>query len=117
VLTTDVLAVSGSFLFEWEDAEGAGAYFRGETAMVAIRTTQKVVRFKSAFSLPGFDSPQPPGEYFVDHDEEPIEGVSRIGWRRVATFIYLPAISERWSRQQMVQIDPAFLDAALEQDQ
>jgi len=84
---------------------------------VAIRTTQKVVCFKSAFSLPGFDAPQPPGEYFVDHDEEPIEGVSRIGWRRVATFIYLPAISARWSRQQMVPIDPAFLAAALEQDQ
>jgi hypothetical protein len=27
------------------------------------RTTQKVVSFLSAFPLPGFDTPQPPGEY------------------------------------------------------
>ena len=81
------------------------------------RTTHKVVRFLSAFSLPGFDTPQPPGEYLVAHDEEPIESGSGLAWRRVATFIHLPAISVRSSMQQMVPIDPAFLEAALEQDQ
>ncbi|MDW6026660.1 hypothetical protein SAZ10_33370 [Mesorhizobium sp. BAC0120] len=81
------------------------------------RTTQKIVRFQSAFSLPGFDAPQPPGEYLVDHDEEPIEIASHLAWRRVATFIHLPAISTVCPTQQMVPIDPAFLDAALEQDQ
>jgi hypothetical protein len=84
---------------------------------VAIRTTQEIVRFKSPFSLPGFDAPQPPGEYLVDQDEEPVEGASRIGWRRVATFIYLPAFSARWSKQQMVPVDPAFLKAALEKSE
>lgn len=81
------------------------------------RTTQKVVRFLSAFSLPGFDAPQPPGEYLVDHDEEPIDGTSHLAWRRTASFIHLPSISTRGSKQQMVPVDPAFLQAALERDQ
>ena len=80
------------------------------------RTTRKTIRFHSAFSLPGFDVPLPPGEYLVEHDEEPIEAGSRLAWRRVATFIHLPAISVRGLLQQMVPIDPAFLEAALEQD-
>jgi len=37
-------------------------------------TTQTVVRFNSAFVLPGFDAPRPPGDYRVDLDEEPLEG-------------------------------------------
>jgi hypothetical protein len=80
------------------------------------RTTQKVVRFLSVFSLPGFDLPQPPGEYLVDHDEELIEVASHLAWRRVATFIHLPAISAKGARQQMVPIIPADLDAALGKD-
>jgi len=81
------------------------------------RTTRTVVRFKSAFSLPGFDTPQPPGEYRVDHDEEALEGTSLIAWRRVATFIHLPAITASGATQQMVPIEPASLQAALELDE
>jgi hypothetical protein len=81
------------------------------------RTTRKTVRFLSAFSLPGFETPLPPGQYLVDQDEEPIESGSSLAWRRVATFIRLPAISAKGLTQQMVPIDPAFLEAALEQDQ
>jgi hypothetical protein len=80
------------------------------------RTTQEQVRFRSAFSLPGFDAPQPPGEYLVNHDEEPIEVANHLAWRRVASFIHVPAISAAGTTQQMVPIDPAFLQAALEQD-
>jgi len=103
--------------FEWDTKTYAGRCIGGGTAIVAIRTTQEVVRFRSAFSLPGFDEAQPPGEYIVDQDDEPVEGASWIGWRRVATFIYLPAISARWSKQQMVPVDPAFLKAALEKSE
>ena len=88
------------------------------TVAMNSRTTQKVVSFRSAFSLPDFDAPQPPGEYLVHRDDELIEEASdRLAWRRVATFIYLPAISAEGSTRQMVPIDPAFLEAALEQDQ
>lgn len=81
------------------------------------RSTRKTIRFHSAFLLPGFDVPLPPGEYLVDHDEESFEAGSRLAWRRVATFIHLPAISVKGLVQQMVPIDPAFLETALEQDQ
>jgi hypothetical protein len=80
------------------------------------RTTQTLVKFRSAFSLPGFDALQPPGEYLVDHDEEPIEAASHLAWQRVASFIHVPAISATETTRQMVPIDPAFLEAALEQD-
>jgi hypothetical protein len=83
---------------------------------MTTRTTQTVVCFSSPFLLPGFDSPQPPGDYRVDQDEELIEVVSRLAWRRVAAFIHLPAISRQVPTQQMVPINPADLDATLEKD-
>jgi hypothetical protein len=84
---------------------------------LASRTTQTVVSFSSAFLLPGFDMPQPAGDYRVDQDEETIEGLSRLAWRRVAAFIHLPAIAPNGSTRQMVPITPADLDAALQKDQ
>lgn len=99
------------------DTERRSRPFRGKSQFMTSRTTPTVVRFKSAFSLPGFDAPQPAGEYRVDHDEVAIEGASLIAWRRVATFIHLPAISAGAATRQMVPIEPASLEAALEQDQ
>ncbi|MCI4679610.1 hypothetical protein K9U39_07275 [Rhodoblastus acidophilus] len=83
---------------------------------MAHRTTQTIVRFSSAFLLPGFDKPQPAGDYRVDHDEESIDGVSRLAWRRMGSFIHLPGIGVRSSTHQMVPINPVDLDAALEKD-
>ena len=83
---------------------------------MTTRTTQTVVRFSSAFLLPGFDAPQPAGEYRVDQDEESIDGLSRLAWRRVAAFIHLPAIALQVPTQQMVPINPASHDSALEKD-
>jgi hypothetical protein len=80
------------------------------------RTTQTVVRFTCPFLLPGLDGPQPAGEYRVDHDEELIDNVSRLAWRRVGAFIYLPAITVHLPTQQMVPINPSDLDTALEKD-
>ena len=83
---------------------------------MTTRTTQTVARFSSPFLLPGFDAPQPAGDYRVDQDEEAIEGISRLAWRRVGAFIHLPAIAANSSTQQMVPINPEDLDAALEKD-
>lgn len=77
---------------------------------------QAVVRSSSAVLLPGFDAPQPAGEYRADHDEESVKGVSRLAWRRVGAFIHLPAIGIQGSTQQMAPINPADLDAVLEKD-
>lgn len=80
------------------------------------RTTQDVVSFSSPFMLPGFDRPQPAGDYRIEHDEEMIHGISRIAWRRVRTHIHIPAIGKIRAIQQMVPVEPADLDAALEID-
>jgi hypothetical protein len=79
-----------------------------------VRTTRSIVRFTSAFLLYGFDAPQPAGEYQIEYDEEPI-GAS-VAYRRVATFIHLPAITVGSLTRQMVSIDPADLEAALVKD-
>lgn len=83
---------------------------------MSTRTTQTTVRFAAAFLLPGFDGPQPAGEYRVDHDEEAIEGVSHVAWRRTCSFIHLPAIGAQGALRQMVPVNPADLEAALVKD-
>lgn len=80
------------------------------------RTTRSVVHFSSPFMLRGFDAPQPAGDYRVEADEEQIEGVSMIAYRRVATFIHLPAIAAASLTAQMVPVDPADLEKALAKD-
>jgi hypothetical protein len=67
--------------------------------------------------LPGFDTPQPAGDYRVDYDEEAIDGMSHLAWRRVGTFIHLPGIGMPATRREMVPINQADLDAALGKDQ
>jgi hypothetical protein len=114
-LTMDVLAAWGAFRFEWECGRPIYVFF-GDIAMTT-RTTQTVARFSSSFLLPGFDAPQPAGDYRVDQDEELIDGISRLAWRRVSAFIHLPAISSNSTTRQMVAINPADLHAALEKDQ
>lgn len=84
---------------------------------MTTRTTQTIVRFSSPFQLPGFDAPQPAGDYRVDQDEELIEVLSRLAWRRVGAFVHLPAVGMNGQTHQMVPIGPADLDAVIEKDQ
>ncbi|GGB05838.1 hypothetical protein GCM10011491_37410 [Brucella endophytica] len=83
---------------------------------MTTRTMHTVARFSSAFLLPGFDAPQSAGEYRVDQDEESINALSRLAWRRVAVFVHLPALAMQVPTQQMVPVNPADIDAALEKD-
>jgi hypothetical protein len=87
------------------------------SALMAIRTTQTVVSFASPFLLPGFEELQPAGDYRIDHDEESIDGASWLAWRRVGSFIHLPGIGVQRAAHQMIKVDPADIDAALEKDQ
>ncbi|MGP2491060.1 hypothetical protein ACTDI4_05465 [Mesorhizobium sp. PUT5] len=81
-----------------------------------MRTTRSIVRFSAPFLLYGLDAPLPAGEYYVDQDDEVIEGASWTAYRRVATFIHLPAIHTRTMTRQVLQIDHADLEAALVKD-
>lgn len=83
---------------------------------MSARTTHSIAHFASSFTLGGLTEPLPPGDYDIDHDEELIDGISRVAWRRVATFIHLPARGVRALQAQLVAIDHAELEAALQQD-
>ena len=58
----------------------------------------------------------PPGEYRIVTDEELIEELSFPVYRRVATMIFVPAVSHHASSVEMVAIDPQELQAAQERD-
>ena len=74
---------------------------------MTVRTTRTTISFSQPFKLKDLDDTQPPGDYLLDTDEELIEGLSRLVYRRVAT---LPSISRPQGRTEVE------LDAALERD-
>jgi len=80
------------------------------------RTRRSTASFRHPFLLAGLSDPQPPGDYDVDEDEQVVEGLSWIAWHRVATFIHLPAGNEGARSRQMVEIDHADLEIALDLD-
>jgi hypothetical protein len=62
-----------------------------------MRTTRESITFDHPFSLAAVDKLQPAGTYAVDIDEELIEGLSFLAYRRVATN-HLPATPSRQPR-------------------
>ena len=76
---------------------------------MTIRTTRKTVTFTRPFALAGIDGVQPAGTYDVDTDEETIDDVSFLAWRRVATMIHL----RKDGATQVHRIDPAELEKLL----
>ena len=64
-----------------------------QVRQMSTRTKRSIVHFPAPFALAGVDELLPAGDYAVDNDEEPIEGISWLAYHRVATFIHLPAIA------------------------
>jgi hypothetical protein len=82
-----------------------------------IRTTRKTVTFTRPFSLSAVDRILPSGTYTIDTDEELIDGLSFLAYRRTATLLHLPATSNnRVGVSEMVTVNPDDLDAALQRD-
>lgn len=79
---------------------------------MTIRTTHRTVTFTQPFRLEGVDGMLPAGRYHVDTDEESIDSLTFIAWRRVGTTIHLP--NQR--AESAYRIDPVHLDVALLQD-
>ena len=77
-----------------------------------MRTTRETLTFDHAFSLMAVDKVQPAGTYAVDIDEELIEGLSFLAYRRVATTIYLPLVQGNYGSVQAIRVDPQELTAA-----
>jgi hypothetical protein len=77
-----------------------------------MRTTREPVTFAHPFVLDGAEGVQPAGTYDVEVDEELIEGLSFLAYRRVATTIYLPLASGATGSHQAVRVDPRELESA-----
>lgn len=76
------------------------------------RTRSQLVVFRRPFVLRGLDSLQPAGTYRVDTDEEQLDTLTIVAWRRTATVIQL----ERGGIPEHLAVDPAELHEALMRD-
>ncbi len=83
---------------------------------MTIRTSRTTVTFARPFSLGGIDEVLPAGSYAVETDEELIEGLSFLAYRRISTTIILPSFPRRSASVEVVTIDPRDLEAALLKD-
>jgi hypothetical protein len=84
---------------------------------LTIKTTRTTVSFSNPFTLRNLEGVQPAGEYVVLNDDELIEGLSRIAYRRLATLFQTPAVSASQQPTQSFSISRTELDAALMKDQ
>jgi hypothetical protein len=85
-------------------------------AAVQERTTRRSVTFRHPFQLAGFEEPLEPGSYTVETNEERIEGLSFVAYRRISTTIETAAKGFGRAARQVVTIDPRDLEAALKLD-
>jgi hypothetical protein len=79
---------------------------------MTTRTTRKTVTFTRPFSLAGSDGLQPAGAYNVDTEEELIDDISFLAYRRLATVIHM----QKGGLVQIYSIDPVELEARLLSD-
>ena len=80
-----------------------------------MRSTTVDVTFRRAFALKGLESAVPPGTYRVHIEEEQIDGLSFLAYRRLATFIRIPVAGRSGSSQDLL-VDPKELKRALARD-
>jgi hypothetical protein len=77
---------------------------------------QIMVSFANPFSLNGIEGTFPAGTYTVEETREPVEGLSFIGYRRTKTTIELPSSNAAYVSRQLIEVEPADLEAALARD-
>jgi hypothetical protein len=85
-------------------------------ARMTNSTICKTIIFAHSFSLEGVEGTYPPGSYEVTESREPVDGLSFIGYRRTKTTIELPGSLAAYVSRQVVEVEPADLEAALERD-
>ena len=84
--------------------------------MSSVRSSERSLTFRRAFSLSAVDGPLPAGTYQVITEEERLEGLSFAAWQRTSTLLFLPARALPGRAREIVPIDPHELDAALAAD-
>lgn len=83
---------------------------------MTTRTRRKLMTFTEPFLLRAIDSVQPAGTYKVDVDEELIDGLSFLAYRRTATWIHLPSEETRTGCRQMILVQPSELETGSPSD-
>lgn len=77
------------------------------------RRIRQTIRFRERFSLSGVGAPLPAGDYVIIEDEELMEGLSWIAYRRTGTFIEVSATQSKTHKHQVFTIDREELEYAL----
>lgn len=83
---------------------------------MSTRLKQDTVTFIRPFTVSGLDGPQPPGAYTVEIEEERIESLSFLAYRRLETRILIPLRPGTRTSFQSVAIDQRELDGILARD-
>jgi hypothetical protein len=73
------------------------------------------ITFCHTFALKGLESAVPPGTYRIDIEEEQIDGLSFMAYRRLAPFMRVPVAGGSGSSQDLL-VDPKELEQALLRD-
>ncbi len=80
---------------------------------MTARTTRRTMTLPRPFRGSGMESEQPAGRYVVETDEELLQDLSFPAYRRMATYITLPRRAHGVVSSEMIRVDPAELDAAV----
>jgi hypothetical protein len=81
---------------------------------MTTRTRRKLVTFAQPFLLRAIDAVAPAGTYKIDTDEELIDGLSFLAYRRMATWIHLPSIATKSGSSQMILVQPSELETGVD---
>ena len=79
-----------------------------------MRTRRSQITFQAPFRLRICDGVFPAGTYEVDTDEELIDGLSFVAYRRTATWIHLPAIGTKTMCHEVIMVQPSELETGIE---
>jgi hypothetical protein len=83
---------------------------------LSSRTRRETVVFRRPFTVEGIDRLLPAGAYLLETDEETVDGVSVLAWRRVRTLLYLPSLTISPLPAEMVTVDAREFERAIERD-
>src|SRR5215217_4113083 len=83
---------------------------------MTLRTHRETLTFAHPFTLSGVEDVQAPGAYTVQTDEELLEGLSFLAYRRVATVIFVPLRHGGPGSLQAITIDPRELADTWQRD-
>jgi hypothetical protein len=80
------------------------------------RITTRTITFRHPFAMTGLDGWQPAGSYVIETKEELLQALSFPAWRRLHTAIRLPQRPGESMIEQVAEIHPAAIEAALAAD-